>query len=80
MDLLEDGKDVLLHCVHGRDRTGGVAYVVLHLHGFNHLHAQTAMAEARPTQKDAGAEIIPMRVPLYRKIIEEYLNQDRERR
>jgi len=38
------------------------------------------MVEARPTQKDAWAEIIPMRVSLYRKIIEEYLNQDRERR
>ena len=31
IDLLDTGKDVLLHCVHGRDRTGGVAYVVLRL-------------------------------------------------
>ena len=27
--LLGEGKDVLLHCVHGRDRTGGVAYIVM---------------------------------------------------
>ncbi len=29
VDLINEGKDVLLHCVHGRDRTGGVAYVAL---------------------------------------------------
>ena len=29
--LLDEGKDVLLHCVHGRDRTGGVAYIVLRI-------------------------------------------------
>lgn len=31
LGLLDEGKDVLLHCVHGRDRTGGVAYIVLRI-------------------------------------------------
>ena len=80
MDLLKDGKDVLLHCVHGRDRTGGVAYVVLRLNGFSHEEAHAKMVEVRPSQEKAWATKIPMRRPLYQKIIEEYLNQDRERR
>tara|TARA_R110002012_G_scaffold262296_2_gene444493 strand:- start:166 stop:630 length:465 start_codon:yes stop_codon:yes gene_type:complete len=80
MDLLKDGKDVLLHCVHGRDRTGGVAYVVLRLNGFSHEEAHAKMVEVRPSQEKAWATKIPMRQPLYQKIIEEYLNQDRERR
>ena len=80
IDLLEDGKDVLLHCVHGRDRTGGVAYVVLRLQGFTHEEAHAKMVEVRPSQEEAWATKIPMRRPLYDKIIEEYLNQDRERR
>lgn len=29
LDLLDKGKHVLLHCVHGRDRTGGVGFIVL---------------------------------------------------
>lgn len=29
LDLLNKGKHVLLHCVHGRDRTGGVGFIVL---------------------------------------------------
>src|SRR6056300_2019794 len=48
MDAIAEGKDVLLHCVHGRDRTGGVAYAVLRLHGYEHDQAHFAMAEARP--------------------------------
>tara|TARA_R110002073_G_scaffold90735_3_gene214121 strand:+ start:424 stop:921 length:498 start_codon:yes stop_codon:yes gene_type:complete len=31
LGLLDEGKDVLLHCVHGRDRTGGVGYIVLRI-------------------------------------------------
>ena len=27
--LLVEGRDVVLHCIHGRDRTGTIAYVVL---------------------------------------------------
>ena len=29
MKLLDERRDVVLHCIHGRDRTGTIAYVVL---------------------------------------------------
>ena len=80
MDAIAEGKDVLLHCVHGGDRTGGVAYAVLRLHEYEHDQAYLAMVDARPSQESAWAVKIPLRRPLYEKIIEEYLNQDRERR
>ena len=80
MDAIAEGKDVLLHCVHGRDRTGGVAYAVLRLHEYEYDQAHLAMVDARPSQESAWAVKIPLRRPLYEKIIEEYLNQERERR
>jgi protein-tyrosine phosphatase len=80
MDAIAEGKDVLLHCVHGRDRTGGVAYAVLRLHGYEHDQAHLAMVDARPSQEAAWAIKIPYRRPLYEKIVEEYLNQQRGRR
>ena len=80
MDAIAEGKDVLLHCVHGRDRTGGVGYAVLRLHGYEHDQAHFAMVDARPSQESAWAVKIPLRRPLYEKIIEEYLNRERERR
>ena len=80
MDAIAEGKDVLLHCVHGRDRTGGVAYAVLRLFGYEHDQAHLAMVDARPSQEAAWAVKIPYRRKLYEEIVEEYLNQQRERR
>jgi protein-tyrosine phosphatase len=80
MDAIAEGKDVLLHCVHGRDRTGGVAYAVLRLHDYEHDQAHLAMVDARPSQEAAWAVKIPYRRKLYEEIIEEYINQQRERR
>jgi protein-tyrosine phosphatase len=72
MDAIAEGKDVLLHCVHGRDRTGGVAYAVLRLFGYEHDEAHLAMVDARPSQEAAWAVKIPYRRKLYEEIIEEY--------
>lgn len=80
MDAIAEGKDVLLHCVHGRDRTGGVAYAVLRLFGYEHDQAHLAMVDARPSQEAAWAVKIPYRRKLYEEIVEEYLNQQRGRR
>ena len=46
--LLSQGKDVLLHCIHGRDRTGGVAYVILRNAGKSHREACTLLNKIRP--------------------------------
>ena len=35
MKLLDEGRDVVLHCIHGRDRTGTIAYVVLRHLGYS---------------------------------------------
>ena len=80
MDAIAEGKDVLLHCVHGRDRTGGVGYAVLRLHDYEHDQAHFAMAEARPCMASKWDIIIPQRREMYEEIIEEYINQQRERR
>ena len=61
--LLVEGRDVVLHCIHGRDRTGTIAYVVLrHLgysisyntaYGNNHRDHDSVlemMYEARPSR------------------------------
>jgi len=47
-ELLSQGKDVLLHCIHGRDRTGGVAYVVLRNTGKTHSEACIILNKIRP--------------------------------
>ena len=60
-DLIIEGHDVLLHCVHGRDRTGGVAYAVLRLFGFNHETACTMMQGARPKMHDEWKTILDER-------------------
>jgi len=61
LDLLIEGRDVLLHCVHGRDRTGGVAYAVLRLFGFNHETVCTMMQGARPKMHDEWNTILDER-------------------
>ena len=51
MKLLDEGRDVVLHCIHGRDRTGTIAYVVLR--GWGNIEHDTAiqmMYEARPSR------------------------------
>ena len=46
--LIEEGRNVLLHCVHGRDRTGVVAYAVLRSLGYHHEEAIEQMCLHRP--------------------------------
>ncbi len=78
IDLLDEGKDVLLHCVHGRDRTGGVAYVVLRLIGNNltheignnltHEEVRATMVKLRPSMAIPWSKILPDNKELYEKI------------
>lgn len=77
-DLLEADKDVLIHCVHGRDRTGGVVYMLLKMLGMSHDEVFNTMCEARPSQADEWSDRLNRREMKYDKIIEEYLNQERE--
>jgi len=46
--LLEDGHDVVLHCIKGKDRTGKVAYMVLREYGYTHKDAIKSIGEIRP--------------------------------
>ena len=48
VSLLEDGHDVVLHCIQGKDRTGKVAYMVLREYGYTHEDAIQTMADIRP--------------------------------
>jgi protein tyrosine/serine phosphatase len=60
-DLIIEGRDVLLHCVHGKDRTGGVAYAVLRLFGFDHETTCSMMKEARPKMVEKWNTILEER-------------------
>ena len=48
VSLLEDGHDVVLHCIMGKDRTGKVAYMVLREYGYTHKEAIKSIGEIRP--------------------------------
>ena len=78
-DLLEADKDVLIHCVHGRDRTGGIVYMLLKILGMRHGEAFDTMSAARPSQADEWSVRLDKNEMKYDRIIEEYLNQERER-
>ena len=71
IDLLDGGKDVLLHCVHGRDRTGGVAYVVLHLLGNTIGETISKMMVARPSMVKEWSTILHENKDLYNDIARE---------
>jgi len=64
-DLIQQGRDVLLHCVHGKDRTGGVAYAALRLHGYNHDDACDVMKEARPKMRKQWDAILEERKDIH---------------
>ena len=69
IDLLDEGKDVLLHCVHGRDRTGGVAYAVLRLlANLTDEEVRATMAKLRPSMAIPWSKILPDNKELYEKI------------
>ena len=71
IDLLDTGKDVLLHCVHGRDRTGGVAYVVLRLLGNDVGETISKMMVARPSMVEEWSTILHENKVLYDAIARE---------
>ena len=70
MKLLDEGRDVVLHCIHGRDRTGTIAYVVLMKNELPydkcakntaHLFVLGAMYEARPSMKRQWSSLMKER-------------------
>tara|TARA_R110002073_G_scaffold70809_1_gene174561 strand:+ start:591 stop:1076 length:486 start_codon:yes stop_codon:yes gene_type:complete len=75
MKLLDEGRDVVLHCIHGRDRTGTIAYVVLRHYlndnfeytnefkeGMNlHPYVLQQMYEARPSMKRQWSSLMKER-------------------
>lgn len=80
--LLDEGKDVLLHCVHGRDRTGGVAYIVLRIliaemgwnefcnlfHDYDTDSVTDTMALLRPKIGDIFKEKVASNLTLYENV------------
>lgn len=73
--LLDEGKDVLLHCVHGRDRTGGVAYIVLRTliseMGWDNYDTDSVtytMALLRPKIGDIFKEKVASNLTLYENV------------
>ena len=73
--LLEDGKHVLLHCVHGRDRTGGVAYAVLRLlANLDDQEVRAKMVRLRPSMAIPWSDILPKNKDLYDSIAHEVIH------
>ena len=78
VDLINEGKDVLLHCVHGRDRTGGVAYAVIKtlIPRLTHENVCETMTDyMRPTMKEEWSTILDERQEFYNEIIKEINNE-----
>ena len=78
VDLINEGKDVLLHCVHGRDRTGGVAYVALKSLFPSWGHENTCRVMKiymRPAMEEEWSTILDERQEFYNEILQE-LNND----
>jgi protein tyrosine phosphatase len=74
LDLIAEGKHVLLHCVHGRDRTGGVGFIVLsHLLPYkNHGNTLETMGAMRPKiGLDIFTDKISRKILLYESVIRE---------
>ncbi len=67
--LLGEGRNVVLHCIHGRDRTGTIAYVVLRDMLANHFPESRShhdavllnMYEARPSMKRQWSSLMKER-------------------
>ena len=65
--LLDEGRNVVLHCIHGRDRTGTIAYVVLRhlddnvLNRNSHDWVLATMYEARPSMKRQWSSLMKER-------------------
>ena len=58
--LLDEGRNVVLHCIHGRDRTGTIAYVVLRC-SYPHKYTLKKMYEARPSMKRQWSSLMKER-------------------
>ena len=74
MKLLDEGRDVLLHCIHGRDRTGTIAYVVLRC-SYPHKYTLKKMYEARPSMKRQWSSLMKERQSFHDVLLKS-LNQE----
>ena len=67
LKLLKQGRNVVLHCIHGRDRTGTIAHVVLRhlddnvLNRNSHDWVLATMYEARPSMKRQWSSLMKER-------------------
>jgi len=68
--FLRDGKSVLVHCVHGRDRTGGVVYALLRRDGLDHAEACMEMYRMRPQRAIEWRKILTERKDFHESLIE----------
>jgi protein tyrosine/serine phosphatase len=75
--LLDEGRNVVLHCIHGRDRTGTIAYVVL-----RHLgkakwgkHVLALMYGARPSRAREWKSLMKERQSFHDTLLKS-LNQE----
>jgi protein-tyrosine phosphatase len=78
VDLIEEGKDILLHCVHGRDRTGGVGYAVIRTLYPSWTHGTVCNVmknHMRPAMEEEWSTILDERQEFYNEILQE-LNND----
>jgi len=67
--FLRDGKTVLVHCIHGRDRTGGVVYALLRRDGLTHGEAKQEMYRMRPRRAIEWRKILEDRKDFHEKLI-----------
>jgi len=67
--LLKLGKDVVLHCIHGRDRTGAVAYAVLRRAGYSKRKTKDTLDHIRPRMAKEWKRLMRTRESFHESLV-----------
>lgn len=68
-DLLKSGEDVVLHCIHGRDRTGAVAYAVLRRAGYSKTKTKDTLNHIRPRRAKEWRKLMRTREGFHESLV-----------
>ena len=67
--LLKAGEDVVLHCIHGRDRTGAIAYAVLRRAGYSKTKAKDTLNHIRPRMAKEWRKLMRSRESFHESLV-----------
>jgi len=69
--LLQDGENVVLHCVYGRDRTGAIAYAVLRRANYGYNKTLDTIQKMRPRRAMEWSYLMVDRYEFHEALVNE---------